>query len=85
MKIVSNASPLINLARVGKIDLLPQLYGSLLVPEAVWHEVVVDGKGLPGADLVERCSWVTRKQVANTALVRSLRQELDPGEAEAIV
>jgi len=35
MSVVSNASPLINLARVGQLDLLAQLYGELVVPEAV--------------------------------------------------
>ena len=49
MKIVSNASPLINLARIGQLDLLQQLYGQLTIPEAVWHEVVVEGAGQPGA------------------------------------
>jgi predicted nucleic acid-binding protein len=35
MSIVSNASPLINPARIGELDLLSQLYGELIVPEAV--------------------------------------------------
>ena len=35
MKIVSNASPLINLARIGKLGILRELYGELIVPEAV--------------------------------------------------
>ncbi|RMD68350.1 MAG: DUF3368 domain-containing protein, partial [Gammaproteobacteria bacterium] len=35
MTIVSDASPLINLARIGKLDLLLQLYGELYLPEAV--------------------------------------------------
>jgi len=29
MSVVSNASPLINLARIGQLSLLPQLYGEL--------------------------------------------------------
>lgn len=45
MRIVSNASLLINLARIGKLDLLHELYGELIIPEAVWHEVVVEGAG----------------------------------------
>ena len=49
MIVVSNASPLINLARVGRIDLLQQLYDELIIPEAVWQEVVIDGSGQPGA------------------------------------
>jgi predicted nucleic acid-binding protein len=52
MSIVSNPSPLINLARIGKLDLFHKLYGELIVPEAVWQEVVVEGAGYPGADEV---------------------------------
>ena len=55
---LSNASPLINLARVGKLDLLRQLYGELFIPEAVWHEVVIEGVGQPGADEVEAAIWI---------------------------
>ena len=50
MTVISNASPLINLARIGKLDLLHELYGDLIIPEAVWHEVVVEGASQPGAD-----------------------------------
>jgi predicted nucleic acid-binding protein len=39
MIIVSNYSPLINLARISKLDILHQLYGNIVIPEAVWHEV----------------------------------------------
>jgi hypothetical protein len=49
MSIVSNASALINLARIGKLDLLRKLYGELIVPEAVWQEVVVEGPALSHA------------------------------------
>ena len=81
---MSNASPLINLARIGQLDLLPQLYGELTVPEAVWHEVVVEGSGQPGAEKIGSASWVQVKSVSNRQLVQALRQELDAGEAEAI-
>lgn len=84
MKVVSNASPLINLARIGQLSLLPRIFGRLLIPEAVWQEVVVDGEDQPGAKEICQADWVERAVVSNHQLVRSLRQELDPGEAEAI-
>ena len=84
MRIVSNASPLVNLARIGKLDLLCELYGKLLIPEAVWREVVVDGAGQPGADEVEGADWIERRAAKNKQLVQVLLQELDAGEAEAI-
>ena len=84
MSVVCNSSPLINLARIGHLDLLRQLYGEVVIPEAVWHEVVVAGVGQPGADEVRAAPWVRRRPVENKHLVRALRQELDAGEAEAI-
>lgn len=84
MTIVSDASPLINLARIGKLDLLLQLYGELYLPEAVWQEVVVRGAGQPGAGEIQTAAWIKRHAVTNWPLVQALEQELDAGEAEAI-
>jgi predicted nucleic acid-binding protein len=84
MSIVSNASPLITLARIGSVSLLQQLYTEVIIPEAVWHEVVVEGADYPGAKTVSDASWITRRAVTNRPLVQALRQELDAGEAEAI-
>ncbi len=84
MKVVSNSSPLINLSRIGRIDLLCSMYGTLLVPNAVWNEVVIEGQGLPGAETIKSCSWVVKKEIKNFPLVHTLRQDLDAGEAEAI-
>lgn len=41
MSVVSNAFALINLARIGELDLWRELHGELIVPEVVWQEVVV--------------------------------------------
>jgi predicted nucleic acid-binding protein len=84
MSVVSNASPLINLSRIGRLGLLSQLYGELTVPEAVWREVVLEGAEQPGAKEIERASWIRVRSVTNRELVQALRQELDEGEAEAI-
>jgi predicted nucleic acid-binding protein len=84
VNVVSDASPLINLARIGELDLLHRLYGALLIPDAVWREVVIKGAGQPGAEEVRAASWIKTRDVVNEHLVRALRQDLDAGEAEAI-
>ena len=58
MKVVSNASALINLARIGKLELLHELYGELVIPEAVWQEVVIEGARQPGTDEVKAAAWI---------------------------
>jgi len=84
MIVVSNTSPVTNLALIGRLDLLEQLYGALMTPDAVWQELVVKGAHLPSAQQIERASWLSVRTVTNRELVLSLRQDLDAGEAEAI-
>jgi predicted nucleic acid-binding protein len=61
------------------------LYTSLIIPEAVWDEVVEQGLGQPGANQVKEATWIKVKPVINKVLVRALERDLDAGEAEAIV
>ncbi len=84
MIVVSNASPLVGLAAIDQFDLLRVLYGNILIPEAVWHEVVVEGQGRPGSNEVSQAEWIAKRSVRNQPLVLALRQDLDVGEAEAI-
>ncbi len=85
MIVVSDASPLIALARIGRIDLLRSLFGRLLVPDAVWSEVAEAGAGKWGAENVVQASWIERRSIMDKALVNLLRHDLGAGEAEAIV
>ncbi len=75
MTFVSDASPLISLARIGQLDLLHQLFGELIIPEAVWHEVVVKGAGQAGADEVKGTSWIKTQAIANKPLAQALQAE----------
>ena len=52
MKVVSNSGPLIALAKVGKLYVLRELFGKIIIPRAVWVEVVEKGRGKPGSDEV---------------------------------
>jgi predicted nucleic acid-binding protein len=84
MIIVSNTSPIINLAMVSQLNLLEQLYLNINLAQAVYDEIVVAGAGKPGASEVQKASWLQVHQVANTPLVKALELELDIGEAETI-
>jgi hypothetical protein len=76
---------LIALSTIGQLSLLHQRFpGGVLLPQAVWREVVETGKGQPGARDVASASWLTICQVTNQTLISLLRIELDEGEAEAI-
>lgn len=82
--VISNTSPLTNLAAIGQFDLLRLLYGELLIAEAVWEELNAGGQAWPGCEEVARADWITIHTVTNRPLVTALRERLDPGEAETI-
>ena len=70
--IVLDATVLIGLDRIGRLDLIP----SLCDPVWVTPEVAAEyGTSWP---------WMRIEPVKNTALVRSLELSVDPGEASAI-
>jgi len=84
MIVVSDASPLIALGRIGRLDLLREIFGTLVLPEAVWTEVVEAGTEKEGALKVAESSWISRQSVRDQSLVNLLRHDLGAGEAEAI-
>lgn len=53
MIVVSNTSPLTNLAAIGQFELLHRLYGEIIIPEGVWIELNAYGKIWPGRNEVE--------------------------------
>lgn len=84
MIVVSDSSPLIALADVGQLRLLRDLFSTVLIPEAVYQEIVVQGAGRAGAEAVQAAAWIEQRGVVNTGLADVLKLELDEGEAEAI-
>jgi predicted nucleic acid-binding protein len=83
--VVSDTSPVLNLARIGRLRLLPLLYGQVLIPSAVFEELTASKQDLPPAiDLVSE-PWLIVASAKDGARVQKLRGHLDPGEAEAIV
>ncbi|MEN8218371.1 MAG: hypothetical protein ABFS56_18775 [Pseudomonadota bacterium] len=78
MIVVSNTSPLVNLANIKQLNLLKELYGQVIIPQAVYNEIVVAGAGQAGATEVETFS-------SNQQMVTTLQVDVDVGEAEAIV
>jgi len=81
--IVADSSPLIALAIIQQLDLLPQLYPQVFIPPAVWEEVTIKGIGLPGAQAVSQVTWLTL-QTPEPGILEPLLILVDRGEAEAI-
>ncbi len=83
--IIADAGPIIGFARIGRLDLLRQVVGELVIPDAVYEELVSRGRQRPGAAEVERGGWIQSKPVTDQAAVAQLPVALHAGEREAIV
>jgi predicted nucleic acid-binding protein len=84
MIVVSDTSPITNLSAIQHLDILRQLYGELIIPGAVYDEMVNLEYDVPGTKEVQTLSWIRTRQANNRSLVAELRSEIDAGESEAI-
>lgn len=84
MIVVSNTSPLTNLAAIGRIRLLERLHVQIHIPQAVLDELHANGRQWPGAAEVAAAPWIVKHRTEASALTRALSQHLGPGESEAI-
>jgi uncharacterized protein len=82
--VVSNTSPLTNLAAIGQFNLLHNLFVRVEIADGVWAELNAMSKPWPGRDETAAAAWIHRHTVQNQALVNALQQDLDRGEAESI-
>jgi len=75
--VTSDASPIMNLAIMGQLDLLK-------LAQAIWKETVLDGEGKAGVSDIKKAKWIKVVKVKKTPLVQLLKKDLDNGEAETI-
>jgi predicted nucleic acid-binding protein len=85
LKVVADASVLISLSSIRALDLLHQRFpNGILIPPAVWKEVVEQGSGRPGAHEVSEADWISVCDVTIQGVSQLLQMELEEGEVEAI-
>ncbi len=82
--VVSDTGPLIALANIDRVELLRDLFGSILVPEAVYREVVEAGAGRPGAAELERAQDWAHTVAPDPAPDALVFEELGLGESQTI-
>ncbi|MFH1435595.1 MAG: DUF3368 domain-containing protein [Pseudomonadota bacterium] len=64
MIVVSNASPIIALARVDCLHLLGEIFGELNVSRQVFKEIAKQGTRRPGARAMKEAAWIHQKGVS---------------------
>ncbi len=94
MPVVTNTSPVVLLARIGRLELLKELYGTVLMSPSVKVECIDKGREAGATDVLEMERGVTQGWIQLVNLdkneVREAKRLLDEanvglGEAEALV
>lgn len=82
MVVISDTSVISNLYQIGQLSLLEHLFTAVVIPPTVLQELYADPNQ---ADLLDKAPWITVRSPQDQRLIQQLLNELDLGEAEAIV
>lgn len=84
MRLVCNASPLILLAKIGRLGLLCQLYEEVVIPASVLHEI----RAKPGTEATQIGALIRSHRFrlgrATRQALKAVPADLGAGEREAI-
>lgn len=81
-RIVIDASSLIVLFRAGLDRLLPDLFDDIIVPSAVWQEIVCKGHKDVSASALRKAKWAKKTEVRISSLIAAW--DLGQGESQVL-
>ena len=82
-KVVSNTTPIISLLKIGKLEILKDLYDEIYIPQEVFNEIEA-GKHKKYYLNLLTFEWIKIEQIQDRKSIAYFL-DLDKGEAEAIV
>ena len=85
MIVVCDATPIILLAKLSEFKFLKTLYQKVYIPQEVYGEIVIKGKGKAGEKelKVAQADWIEVKIVSDQAKIKELHEAYGLGEGEA--
>ena len=86
MIVVSDTTPIISLLKARRVELLEAMFGEVIVPFAVYEELVSNPRFADEAELVKSSVFIRKVILHNTEEICLLMRSagLDEGESEAI-
>jgi predicted nucleic acid-binding protein len=82
--VVSDTSPLLNLALIDRLDLLRTQFADVTVPRRVWDELAEGEEGLEALRELRDDDFLSIVEVERSDLFVEVFHELDPGETASI-
>lgn len=83
-RVIVNSTPLIVLANVNKLELLQQLYGRIVVPQAVYDEVTIKpNSSIRGT--ISHNRWIAVERISSIEEKKMYQAKLHAGEVEVMI
>ena len=83
-RVIVNSTPLLILGKIGKLDILRDLYGQIEIPYAVYCEVLEKDDTASKA-LRLASEWITVKHISNKSDYTMYHAKLHAGEVETMI
>lgn len=82
-KIISNTTPILSLLKINKLEILKELYGQVIIPNAVYQEIE-EGRHKEYYKDLTKIDWLIIKRIKDESS-RDYFVDLDDGEAEVLI
>jgi predicted nucleic acid-binding protein len=83
LKVVSNTTSIISLLKIGKLEILKNLYGNIYISNGVFKEIEA-GKNKVFYEDLSQVGWIFIQDINNKKAIDYFL-DLDKGEAESII
>ena len=87
MIVISDTTPLISLLKIGRLDLLKELFNEIYIPKAVYDELICNELYIDEAKAIKNSSFIIVTEIKDKYSVELISkvEGLDLGESEAII
>ena len=85
LNVVLNATPIISLNAIGRLDLLEKLYNKIYIPQAVYEEVCVDGDEVIDKNNLLSFPKFSIERISNNDAKKYFSASLHKGEVETMI
>ena len=74
MMVVSDTTPLISRLKIERLELLEKLFGNVLIPQAVYDELIADERFKLETEQLKQKKFITARSVKNLDSVSILKR-----------
>lgn len=84
-KVVVNTTPFIALCHVNRLEILKELYGQVIIPDAVYREISVKSDSVCKKMVDEALDWIHIESIRDQLAKAMYKTQLHGGEVEVMI